>query len=194
MTQASAAGGSVERFEALYEASPDPWNYASSDYEREKYAATLAAIGPGPFARALEVGCSIGVFTELLAPRCERLVAMDFAPSALALAEERLGERADVELLCGSFPEQAPAGRWDLVVCSEILYYLQRPALREAIAWLEQALSEGTRVVVVSWRGPGETEPLRGDWVHDKLQTRLGPWHDLDARRPSYRLDRFESR
>lgn len=194
MTQASAAGGSVERFEALYEASPDPWNYASSDYEREKYAATLAAIGPGPFERALEVGCSIGVFTELLAPRCEQLVAMDFAPSALELAKERLGARADVELLCGSFPEQAPTGRWDLVVCSEVLYYLQRPALRRAIAWLEQALSEGTRLVVVSWRGPGETEPLRGDWVHDKLQARLGSWHDLDARRPSYRLDRFESR
>jgi predicted TPR repeat methyltransferase len=183
---------SAERFEEIYRASPDPWNYTSSEYEREKYAATLAAAGPGPYARALEVGCSIGVFTELLAPHCEQLVAMDFSSRALALAAERVGDIDGVELIHGAFPEQAPEGPWDLVVCSEVLYYLDRPALATAVEWLAEELAVGAVVVVVSWRGNGETEPLRGDWVHDLLRTELLGWHALEVSQPGYRLDRFD--
>jgi SAM-dependent methyltransferase len=182
----------VERFERLYEESPDPWDYGSSEYEREKYAATLAAIGPGPYGRALEVGCSIGIFTEMLTPRCERLVAMDFSPRAIALASERLQGRSRVELLQGSFPEEVPAGRWDLVVCSEVLYYLDSDTFLRSLEWLRSQVSQGTRVVAVSWRGGAETEPLRGDWVHDLLTTELGRWHALDVRQSGYRLDRFD--
>ena len=69
-------------FEALYAAAPDPWDFEGSDYERGKYAATLAALPQPRYARALEVGCSIGVLTALLAPRCDRLLAVwDGLPS-----------------------------------------------------------------------------------------------------------------
>ena len=68
-------------FEALYRADPDPWGYTHSAYERDKYAATLEACGPGPFAHALELGGSIGVFSALLAPRCRALTTIDAAPT-----------------------------------------------------------------------------------------------------------------
>src|ERR1700761_3998891 len=80
-------------FDRLYADDPDPWNFASSEYEREKYAATIAALPPGRFARALEVGCSIGVLTRLLAVRCEALLAVDVAESALLQAEERCSDQ-----------------------------------------------------------------------------------------------------
>src|SRR5579859_4769288 len=63
---------SAAQFEARYRADPDPWGYTSSPYEREKYRATLSACGGGPFEHGLELGGSIGVFSELLAPRCRR--------------------------------------------------------------------------------------------------------------------------
>ena len=53
-----------EYFEELYAASPDPWNFETSDYEREKYARTLGVLGGRRFRRALEAGASIGVFTR----------------------------------------------------------------------------------------------------------------------------------
>jgi SAM-dependent methyltransferase len=183
---------SADRFEQIYETSSDPWDYLSSDYEREKYADTLAALGPGRLGRVLEVGCSIGVFTQLLAPRCERLVAIDFAPRALAIARERLAGARGVEVLQASFPEQIPAGRWDAIVCSEVLYYLDARSLRRAVAWLDDQLALGACVVAVSWRGEGVEEPMRGDQAHDLLLAELGRWHALDARRPGYRLDRFD--
>ena len=182
----------AERFERHYEASADPWNYRDSAYEREKYAATLAALPPRGFDRALEVGCSIGVFSGLLAARCRRLVAIDFSARAVALARERLAAQENVEVVQASFPEQVPGGDWDLIVCSEVLYYLDEPALASALEWLQAQLRSGAAVVAVSWRGTGAEEPLLGDDVHDLLERRFASWHALDARHPGYRLDRFD--
>jgi SAM-dependent methyltransferase len=182
----------ADSFERIYAASEDPWGYRTSEYERHKYEHTLAALPARPIGRALESGCSIGVFTEMLAARCEHLVAMDFAPSALALARERVGGLANVELLQASFPEQAPRGSWDVVVCSEILYYLDRPTLLAATRWLAEQLRDGASVLAVSWRGEGSHEPMRGDEAHDVLVRELRRWHALDGRRDGYRLDRFD--
>ena len=50
-------------FEQLYSRDPDPCRFATSEYERSKYAATLAAV-PGQHQSCFEVGCSIGVLTR----------------------------------------------------------------------------------------------------------------------------------
>ncbi len=186
------ATAEVERFERLYRDSPDPWGYRTSDYEQDKFEATLAALPPTSHGLVLEIGCSIGVFTGLLAARCEHVVAIDFSLRAIQLAHEHLHDTSNVDLLHASFPDETPPGSWDVIVCSEILYYLSPPALREAIGWITAQLSCGASVVAVSWRGVGRDEPLLGDEVHDRLTCELGRWHTLDARRDEYRLDRFE--
>jgi|HubBroStandDraft_6_1064221.scaffolds.fasta_scaffold92456_2 SAM-dependent methyltransferase len=188
------ATAAVERFERLYHESPDPWRYRTSGYEREKYAATLAAIPKGSHDICLEVGCSIGVFTGLLAARCKHVVAIDFSLGALQLARRHLRGARNVDLLRAGFPEETPPGSWDLIVCSEILYYLQEPALDEAVGWLKAQLAYGASVLAVSWRGVGREEPLLGDEVHDRLAVQLADWHALDARQDGYRLDRFDGR
>jgi len=181
-----------ERFERLYEASTDPWRYLDSDYEHEKYTRTLRALPNRPLGAVLELGSSIGVFTERLATRCEQVVAMDFSTRAIRLAQTRLREHENVRLVLGSFPEETPQGKWDVVLCSEVLYYLDEPTLRAAVVWLEGQLNAGACVVAVSWRGPGRTEPLRGDDVHDLVADQFAEWHVLDDRQPGYRLDRFD--
>jgi SAM-dependent methyltransferase len=182
----------AESFERLYAESPDPWAYDSSEYERGKYAATLAALDGRSYQRGLEVGCSIGAFTELLAQRCGSLTAFDFSARAVALARKRLLEHAHVTVLEASFPEQTPVGQWDLVVCSEVLYYLDPPALEAATGWLRGRLGEGATVLAVDWRGPTRTEPHDGDEVHELLRVGLADWHALEGRQPGYRLDRFD--
>ena len=49
--------------------------YETSAAEKARYESVLRALGPRKFDRALEIGCSVGVFTELLAPRCGELLA-----------------------------------------------------------------------------------------------------------------------
>ena len=81
-------------FEARYRTQGDPWSYTSSAYEQRKYAATLAACGPGPFGRALELGGSIGVFSAQLAPRCHHLTTIDAAPTAVVGRASETGRAA----------------------------------------------------------------------------------------------------
>jgi SAM-dependent methyltransferase len=183
-----------EFFDDLYSRSEDPWGFATSDYEREKYADTLAALGGARFARGLEVGCSIGVFTEQLAGVCGELVGIDVSERALAHARRRLRERPGITLEAVTFPEEMPIGPFDLVVCSEVLYYLDEDSFALAVARLRVALEHGASVVAVHWRPPTSSYPLRGDEVHDRLRAELGEWHAFDGRRPRYRLDRFEGR
>jgi len=180
-------------FERLYEQADDPWDFDASPYERRKYLHTLDSLGRERFTSALEIGCSIGVLTAQLAERSGRVVGIDVSDRALALARARLRNRPNVRLERGEFPEQVPPGPWDLVVCSEVLYYLDEAPFALAIDRLEQVLGDGATVMAVHWRPSTETYPLRGDEVHDRLSERLARWHELDARRPLYRLDRFGS-
>jgi alkylation response protein AidB-like acyl-CoA dehydrogenase/SAM-dependent methyltransferase len=188
--KSSPAPDEAQRFERLYAADRDPWSYDSSAYERDKRAATLAALPPPPIGTALDLGCSNGALTSLLARRCEAVVAVDLSARAVALAGERRLP-ANVALVQARFPDETPDGEFDLIVCSEVLYYLTPAELWRAVRWLRSRLRSGATLLAVSWRGHGD-EPMRGEDVHDLLAQELAPWHALDARQPGYRIDRFD--
>ncbi|MHB8659477.1 MAG: SAM-dependent methyltransferase [Solirubrobacteraceae bacterium] len=159
-----------EDFEQRYRSDPDPWNYTTSGYEREKYAATLEACGPGPSECALELGGSIGVFSAMLAPRCRRLLTIDAAPTAVAIARERLAGFDHVEAILGEIPSAIPARGYDLVLASEILYYLDPPRLEDTLELLTGLVRPGARVVAVHWSPPGPERPFDAEDVHGILR------------------------
>jgi SAM-dependent methyltransferase len=179
-------------FEQMYREREDPWDFATSSYEATKYDRTIAALGERRFARGLEVGCSIGVLTARLAERCDALVALDAAPTAIARARERLAGLGHVEVAVGVIPEDLPAGPFDLIVCSEVLYYFSVTALADVLDRLEAVLRPGGALLAVHWRPPTRTYPMRGDAVHDLLRDRpaLRPVHD--ERHDRYVLDLLE--
>lgn len=185
---------SLAEFEARYRADPDPWGYATSEYERDKYEATLAACGEGPFSDALELGASIGVFTELLAPRCERLTTIDGAPTAVAAARRRLAGVSHVDVILGEIPDAIPIRRVDLVVASEILYYLTASELARTLARLESSMVRGGRMVATHWRPVGPERPFDADQVHALLREQ--PWLEplRSGGTDDYRLDVLERR
>jgi 2-polyprenyl-3-methyl-5-hydroxy-6-metoxy-1,4-benzoquinol methylase len=111
-------------FEDIYARAPDPWRFATSDYEHAKYDTTLAALPEARYARGLEIGCSIGVLTRRLATRCDSLVATDISERPLRAARIRLADSPWVEFLCAAAPADWPEGTFDLIVLSEVLYYL----------------------------------------------------------------------
>ena len=53
---------------------------------------------PERTGRTLELGCSVGVFTAMLAPRASHLVAVDFSPTALERARRRVESFDHVEV------------------------------------------------------------------------------------------------
>jgi SAM-dependent methyltransferase len=138
-------------FEERYRARHDPWDTLTGAYELQKRERTLRACGDGPFAAACDLGAGLGLVSAALAPRCARLVAIDAAPTAARAARRRLRASPHATVLTGALPGALPAGTFDLVVASEILYYLDDDAFAATLAWLGTAASG--RVVAVHWRG-----------------------------------------
>jgi len=160
-------------FEQMYAADPDPWGYETRWYERRKYALTIAALPREHYRRAFEPGCSLGVLTELLAPRCDALVALELLPNVAAKARARARSAEQVAVEVGRIPEDWPAGTFDLVVLSEVLYYLDEDGVAEVLAKLDDSLAPSGHVIAVHWRG--ETDyPLAGDRVHELLDRHAG--------------------
>ena len=85
-----------EFFNDIYARTIDPWGFETSEYERLKYADTLAQLPPRRFRSGLEIGCSTGVLSGILADRCDRLLGVDFAEAALAEARRRHAGRSNL--------------------------------------------------------------------------------------------------
>ncbi len=179
-------------FEKLYAESADPWEFETSEYEHRKYEQTLEVLQKRRFRRALEVGASIGVFTEMLASYCDGLLAVDTSERAVALARERLAGYESVRIEQRTLPEEMPAGPFDLVVASEVLYYLPREAMLQTLRLFEKELAPGGTLLAVHWRRETLTYALQGDEVHELLieNTRLKNVNTIVE--PEYRLDLFE--
>lgn len=184
----------AEYFEELYARDADPWSLESSDYERRKYDTTLAATADlAPIGRALEVGCSIGVLTARLAPRCAELMAVDCSPTAVERASRRLAGVAGVTVERRCLPEEIPEGPFDLVLCSEVLYYWDAALLRDGLRRLRESLARGGSLLAVHWRGPVRHYPLDGEAVHRTLSAEAhGLVHARSGAAPGYLLDRFD--
>jgi SAM-dependent methyltransferase len=178
-----------------YETDPDPWKFASSAYEQEKYAASLGALSKNYYANALEVGCSIGVFTRQLARRCGRLLAIDAALPALVQAQRRCEDLPNIAFGEACVPGDWPDGSFDLIVFSEVIYYLNEADLKTLVACAERSAARDAAILLVHWTGLTDY-PLSGDEASEIFirQSCHFAKVTLQDRTTNYRLDRLECR
>ena len=180
-------------FEQMYRDDVDPWEFESSAYEQRKYAVTVASLPRPRYRSAYEPGCSVGVLTELLANRCDRLLCSDIIPTALQRAEARLRRRPHVCFEECPIPDQWPDGPFDLVVLSEIAYYFDERDLAEVLACVMRSTQSGAHVIGVHWRG--ETDyPLTGDRCHELISEAPGLFSIVQHREEEFLLDVWERR
>lgn len=163
----------AEHFERLYRADADPWRYRTSRYEAAKYAATLGALTRDRYASGLEAGCSIGVLSAQLAPRCDRLLAVDFIAKAVDLAAMRLTPHPGAQALRATLPDEWPKGRYDLIVLSELLYYLSPAGIDALARHVARDAVAGAECVIVHFQGETGTD-LRPDAARERFCDALG--------------------
>ncbi|MGN6325593.1 PIG-L family deacetylase [Pseudolysinimonas sp.] len=155
-------------FDALYARRDDPWGFETRWYERRKRDLTLASLPAERYATGLELGCSIGVLTDGLADRVDDLLAVDISEAALDRARARVGDRA--RFARHDLRDGIPGGSFDVVVVSEVGYYLTRDPLRRLLARVRDALTRDGVIVACHWRHPVRDYPLTGDEVHAELR------------------------
>jgi hypothetical protein len=175
-------------FDALYARNADPWRFASSDYERAKYHATMAALSAPRFCAGFEVGCSIGVLTRQLADRCASLLAVDVAEAALVQARTRCAGLSHVTIQRMRIPAEWPDRVLDLVLLSEVLYYLSPDDIALTASRTRCCLSRGGAILLVHYILPTDY-PCSGDVATEIFIANVGLAPILQRRETQYRLD-----
>ncbi len=161
-----AHDGTLER---LHARETEPWGADDRWYEQRKRELVLACLPAPTYSRGLEVGCSTGVLTAALARRCESLHAVDASPSALARAGARLAELPHVSTALTEVPQEWPEGRFDLVVVSELGYFLSPVDLELLAVRIAAGLTDAGCVLLCHWRHPVRGWVLDGPEVHRRL-------------------------
>jgi SAM-dependent methyltransferase len=181
----------VAYFHGMYDRDPDPWSFTTRWYDQRRYQLTVAALPRARYRSAYEPACSVGALSALLAPRCDRLLCSDLVPAAVATARQRLREYPHVSVERQAIPQDWAAGPFDLIVLSEVLYYLPDTELARTLECVRETLVPDGDLVAVHWRYPVVEHRRTGDDVH----ALLGAAEGLAARGsytdPDFRLDLF---
>lgn len=156
-------------FEELHARSEDPWHVRDSWYERRKRALTLAALPRERYRRGVEVGASLGYLARDLAGRCDAVVALEESEAALASARRVLDGVRGVALRRARVPRDWPTGTADLIVVSELGYFLSPSAMRALATRVTETLEPGGALVGCHWRHDVRGWPLDADSVHAHL-------------------------
>jgi len=164
-------------FDRLFDHSDDPWGYRTRWYERRKRDLTLAALPRERYARGFEPGCANGELSAALATRCDALVVADATVAAVELARARLAPLQHVQVQACRVPDAWPEGSFDLIVISELAYYLAPELLPRLAALTASTLRRGGTVLACHWRPRIADARQTGDEVHARLGERIGlPW------------------
>lgn len=178
-----------EYFARVYADDADPWSFATSPYENEKYRATIDALGERRYGAAFEIGCSVGVLTEMLAARCDSLLSIDINERALASARARCAASVNVRFERMTFPHETPAGPFGLIVISEVAYYWSDEDLQRAIEYAAAATSPGGTLELVHFLPKVEDYVRDGDAVHAAFLNDPHFIAEHNVRADKYRID-----
>ena len=167
------ASVSQDHFDNLYLAKDDPWDLATKWHDQRKYAITVASLPRAHYRSCYEPGCSVGLLTRMLAPRCDEMLAVDSIASAVHQTKEAVQEFPHVQVQQAVVPAELPDATYDLIVVGDLLYYLSAEDLDATIDGLIERLEPGGDFVSVHFRDR-EGGNYDGFNVHAALAGRTG--------------------
>lgn len=177
----------LDHLHRLYAHTDDPWNFDGSPYEQAKFTATRNALMREHYTSALEIGCGNGALATHIAPLCECYTGIDAVERAVIAARDKV---PTARFSLGCYPCRLPGKDHDLVVLSEILYFLTP----DAIAQLARDIAESApcaEVICTTYLGDTE-QALQGTQALTLFQQATQPHLDLVnvVDDHAYRIDR----
>ncbi|HEV7689706.1 MAG TPA: class I SAM-dependent methyltransferase [Hyphomonadaceae bacterium] len=179
--RALKTGERKHEFEAKYRKHGDYFGYRSNPYELEKYERTLALMRlwrPDTAQSALEIGCSVGVFTKMIAAEFSRVTAVDIAKEALAIAATEVGSTGQVTYVQSDLLSLKLNQTFDVIFCAEVLMYIREPDAPAACKALDDHLAPGGIIIEVSQQ---DRESGRPKFFHG-WATALGEYFEIAHR------------
>lgn len=138
----------LAEFDARFEADPDPWQTNTQRREMVKRRQLFQAAGFRRWSRALELGAGNGSNSPLLARRSLRLDVCEATASGVALIRQAVAHCPNTEVYAHIIPDRFPAPSYDLIVISEVLYYLRPDHLDKLAGEISRSLVPGGRLLL----------------------------------------------
>jgi SAM-dependent methyltransferase len=170
-------------------ANPDPWGYGSwaSGLTEQKIQMAIDMVSRlgRNFERAVEIGCAQGAMTELLAPLCKQLLAVDFVPVALERARARC-RGTNVSFARWDLASDPVPGQFDLIVVTDVLgSFGGRRDVRRARDKLVTALTPGGYLLYGDFIGDSLAQRIHDSWPGRLLLFRPGKILGIFAAHPA---------
>ena len=145
-------GNRLHEFEHKYRKHGDYFGYQTKPYEKLKYERTLELMKQWRTGSdsALEIGCSVGVFTAMIVPEFGRITAVDIASEALELTRKQVQDAKTVAYAQSDLLSLKPDQTFDVVFCAEMLMYIREKDGAEACRVLDGCLKPGGIIIEVS--------------------------------------------
>lgn len=157
-------------FDRLYAGTDDPYGTRERWYERRKRALLLASLPRRRFRRCYEPGCGSGELTLGLAACCDSVLAADFSAHALRVARGRTANLPQVRMAQHRLPQDWPVDeRFDLVVLSEVGYFLPPVQVQELAQHCAATLDADGVLVACDWLAPFAERACATQEVHALL-------------------------
>jgi SAM-dependent methyltransferase len=180
-------------FETLYTKKSDPWSFASNDYELDRYNHLLHALPEQYYNRVFEPGCSIGVLTKKIAFIANSVDAFDISPTAISLAKKRCSNLKNINFQCQALENVLPHMQTDLIILSEIGYYFNADTWQTTVIKLLNNC-ENTTLLMGHWLGKSSDHILKGDEVHEIIESIAGLYKEYSKRTKQFRIDCWRKR
>jgi Methyltransferase domain len=136
-----------------------------------------------------EPACANGELSVLLAERCASLLCQDIDATAVRLARQRLAGVDHARVEQGHLPGDWPGGQFDLIVLSEIGYYLDPTDWLQVIEQSVACLAGDGGLLACHWRHPIAGCPQDGGQVHALLARHLPLYPQLRHEEADFLLE-----
>lgn len=129
-------------FENRYR-SPDPYQTTISQDEIERIEHIFQLVRKNRYRHILDIGCGEGYLVEKLIDLADRITALDLSKIALNRLRKRLGNKTNISFICTDSLSWQTQDQFDLIICTETLYYLNLDQIKMLIPRLINWLSPG---------------------------------------------------
>ncbi|MEN4041567.1 MAG: class I SAM-dependent methyltransferase [Anaerolineaceae bacterium] len=139
----------AKRFNRFYWLDKDPFGAKDSKYELSKQDRLLEFIAQQENRLSLDVGCGNGFLSRRIAAHCGQLIGIDFSSKAIQLAQQNCAGVTNISLHVDDIRNYEHAEVFNLIICSEVLYYLHGQALDDVVKKLHRLSAPDGRLALV---------------------------------------------
>ena len=138
-------------FEALYRSKKDPWDIGLADSDRYNRYFTL--ISTHARGSVLDIGCGTGAFLARCTEGATKLVGVEVSATAIENGRARF---PNIDFFQGSADrlgeiEGLQGLKFDLIICSDLIYYLSDRGKLRLLAWIASHLTPNGVLFLAAW-------------------------------------------